>query len=374
MQVLDSIYDFSPYPFERLNELIKDIKPRKEIINISIGEPQFSTPQFIQDELKNNSFMLKKYPPSLGIDGLRIAQMDFVRRRFGIDLHSVEIIPTLGSREVLFNFPIFLLGEKTNSTMAFPNPFYKIYEASAIASKSNIIHMNLDSNNDFTPSLSEEDLQKVDLVILNSPNNPTGNALSLNELCRWVDLALKHDFVIINDECYSDIYELSPPPSILQASIRVKNYAFKNVIAINSISKRSSAPGLRSGYIAGDRSILKKYAIYRTYIGCASPLPLQMASIAAWNNDYYSDFFRKIYASNLKLAREILNVDVKPYTFYVWLKVEDDIKFTTRLYAGEGILVLPGRFLGNGEGYVRIALVFNETKTKEILLRLKNWI
>ena len=367
--------NFSPYPFEKLNELIKDIKPRKEVVKLSIGEPQFSTPPFIQDELKNNAHMLSKYPSSLGVEELRIAQMDFVKRRFKIELCPFELIPTFGTREVLFNFPVFLLSDVKDSNIAFPNPFYKIYEGAAIASKSNIIYMNIDASNNFKPSLKEEDLKKVDLVILNSPNNPTGSTLSLDELCEFVQLALKYNFVVLNDECYSEIYESTPPYSILQASMACGNNTFKNVISVNSISKRSSAPGLRSGYIAGDREILKKYAIYRTYTGCASPLPLQMASIAAWRNDCYSDFFRKIYAANLKLAREILNVDVKPYTFYVWLKVEDDIDFTTRLYQEEGILVLPGSFLGsNGAHYIRIALVFNEIKTKEILLRLKNWI
>lgn len=276
---------------------------------------------------------------------------------------------------MLFNFPCFFLSHKNSSTIAFPNPFYKIYEGAAIASDSKIIYMNLDSNNSFKPNLSEFELNNVDLVILNSPNNPTGSALSLDELKEWVEFALKYDFVILSDECYIDIYEDIKPNSILQASKEVGNVEFKNILAVNSISKRSSAPGLRSGYIAGDAKILKPYSLYRTYIGVASPLPLQLAASVAWNDDVSSEYFRGIYAKNLALARKILGVSIEPYTFYVWLKVNDDIAFCRELYAKEGILVLPGSFLGsNGAGYVRLALVYKEDIIKDALERLKLWI
>lgn len=373
--------NFLPYPFERLNELVKDISPKKDIFKLTIGEPQFETPKNIQDELSNNANLLKKYPSSGGEKYLKDSQIAFFSRRFGVDLELDEIIPTFGTREVLFNFPCFvfgfLLANKENKTMAFPNPFYQIYEGSAIASGANVIHMNLESSNNFKPHLDEDSLKKVDLVILNSPNNPTGAILNKEELESWVKLALKYNFILINDECYSEIYESSAPPSILEASKSANNPSFKNILCLNSISKRSSAPGLRSGFIAGDRNILREYMLYRTYIGCASPLPLQKAATLAWSDEEYPKIFRDKYATNLRIAREVLNVDINPYTFYVWLKIDDDLAFTKKLYKEEGILVLPGRYLGRndmGKGYVRIALVYDEHITKEVLERLKLWI
>lgn len=373
--------NFLPYPFERLNELVKDISPKKDIFKLTIGEPQFETPKNIQDELSNNANLLKKYPSSGGEKYLKDSQIAFFSRRFGVDLELDEIIPTFGTREVLFNFPCFvfgfLLANKENKTMAFPNPFYQIYEGSAIASGANVIHMNLESSNNFKPHLDEDSLKKVDLVILNSPNNPTGAILTKEELESWVKLALKYNFILINDECYSEIYESSVPPSILEASKSANNPSFKNILCLNSISKRSSAPGLRSGFIAGDRNILREYMLYRTYIGCASPLPLQKAAALAWSDEEYPKIFRDKYATNLRIAREVLNVDINPYTFYVWLKIDDDLAFTKKLYKEEGILVLPGRYLGRndmGKGYVRIALVYDEHITKEVLERLKLWI
>lgn len=235
--------------------------------------------------------------------------------------------------------------------------------------------MNLDDSNDFKPFLDLESLKNIDLVILNSPNNPTGSALSLEELSKWVELALEYNFVILSDECYSEIYESTPPASILEACVNVNNNDFKNILAVNSISKRSSAPGLRSGFIAGDFRILKDYMLYRTYLGCALPLPLQKASSIAWEDRKYCETFRQIYANNLKLARDILNIKVFPYTFYLWIKVDNDLEFTKALYQNEGILVLPGSFLGdNGKGYIRIALVYDNLVIKQVLNRMKYWL
>lgn len=375
-----SMMDFAPYPFERLNELIKEIKPKKDVIKLTIGEPQFDTPKNIQDELINNAYLLNKYPASGGESYLIDSQIGFIKRRFNVDIIKEQIIPTFGTRECLFNFPTFVFGvlkDKKNKTMAFPNPFYQIYEGSAIASGANIIYMNLDSTNDYKPHLDEKDLKKVDLVILNSPNNPTGRILSKSDLESWVKLALQYDFIVLNDECYSEIYEDSKPHSILEACISAGNIGFKNVLCINSISKRSSAPGLRSGFIAGDAQILRPYRLYRTYIGAACPIPLQKAAVVAWSDDKSPEIFRKKYIKNLAYAREILEVDVSPYTFYVWLKVNDDLEFTKKLYENEGILVLPGRFLGRkgaGSGNIRLALVYEENIIVDVLERLKKWI
>ncbi|ANV98490.1 hypothetical protein BBW65_06620 [Helicobacter enhydrae] len=366
---------FNPYPFERLNLLIKDIKPNTpKITNLTIGEPQFQTPQVIQNALKDSVSLLNKYPKSKGEDFLIEAQLDFIAHRFGVQLSSAEIIPTFGTREVLFNFPQFLLHGKETPTIAYPSPFYQIYEGGAIASGATAILMPLTAENHFKPSLTQEDLQRVHLVILNSPNNPTGSVLGIDELQQWVEYALKYDFVVLNDECYSEIYQHTPPPSILEASKLAKNDTFKNVLALNSISKRSSAPGLRSGFIAGDREILKFYRQYRTYLGCALPLPLQHASAKAWQTS--GEEIRKCYARNLEIAQELFSeIVISPYTFYLWLKVKDDLAITKKLYQEAGILVLPGRFLGkNGEGFIRVALVYPDDIMLPALKTLKTFL
>lgn len=411
--------NFQPYPFERLNALLADITPRtnERKISLTIGEPQFSTPSFIQNALCENAALLNKYPKTAGEQILLDSMKNFIKRRFGVELKENELISTFGTRELLFNFPQFLLFDKfgiardlcgadsieSNKTfkrpiIAHPNPFYQIYEGAAIASRAKTIYMNLTAQNGFKPYLSIEQKKEVDLVILNSPNNPTGVSLSLDELSRWCEDALKYNFVVLNDECYSEIYSQNAPSSILQAAQNIGNTSFKNILAANSISKRSSAPGLRSGFIAGDGEILKKYAQYRTYCGCASPLPLQLAAAAAWSDFESAETFRAKYSSNLTLAKEILGSNIAE-TFYCWLFVENDIEFTKKLYENENILVLPGSFLSRdiceknlqnencsnnfnksdsiqnpGAGFVRLALVYEKEVIESALKRIKKWI
>ncbi|MFY9072458.1 succinyldiaminopimelate transaminase [Aliarcobacter butzleri] len=373
--------NFEKYPFEKLNELLKDIVPHEkyELSVLTIGEPKFETPQFIQDKLKETSSFLRKYPSTIGEPFLRESMINFVKNRFNVSLKMSQIIPTFGTREVLFNFPQFALFDKKNPVIAFTNPFYQIYEGAAIASRAEVIHINLTKENNFKAILSDEELKRCDLVILNFPNNPTSASMGVEELGLWVKKALEFDFILVNDECYSEIYfdENTKPASLLEASIKVGNSEFKNILVMNSISKRSSAPGLRSGFIAGDETILKDYLQYRTYIGCASPVPLQEAAAVAWNDQNHVAEFRKIYKRNFEIAQEILGIPTPEATFYIWLEVENDLEFTKNLYKEKNIKVLPGSFLGRGglgKEYVRIALVENEEKTKESLKRLKDFI
>ena len=345
----------------------------------TIGEPKFETPEFIQNTLKESTSTLQKYPASAGLPELKKAMINFVDTRFNVSLQMDQIIPTFGTREALFNFPQFALFDKKEPTIAFTNPFYQIYEGAAIASRAEVIYINLTKENNFKAVLSDEELKKCDLVILNFPNNPTSAEMTKDELGVWVKKALEFDFILINDECYSEIYfdENDKPASLLEASIEVGNPEFKNVLVMNSISKRSSAPGLRSGFVAGDAKILKDYMKYRTYVGCASPVPLQVTAAAAWNDQEHVDYFRSVYKKNFQLAKEILGVETPQATFYIWLEVEDELEFTRELYKQKHIKVLPGSFLGRdeqGKGYVRIALVENEEKTKEVLTRLKDFI
>ncbi len=368
--------NFETYPFEKLNNLLDPISPNDQYtpLSLTIGEPQFKTPQFILDELNDKASLLNKYPKTSGEAVLRNGMLQYLKNRFALELENAQIIPTFGTREVLFNFPQFLLHDIENSVMAYPNPFYQIYEGAAKATRSEVIYMNLTQENNFQPSMEEEDLERCDFVIINTPNNPTASSILMDELKKWVELALKHDFVLLNDECYIDLYLETPLPSLLNASIEVGNDRFRNILVINSISKRSSAPGLRSGFIAGDAEILKAYMTYRTYVGCASPLPLQHAAALAWADQEHVDGFRAKYIRNFEIAKEILGITPPLATFYIWLAVEDEIEFTSRLYREYNLKVIPGSFLGRegqGKGFVRLALVYEENKTKEALERIK---
>ena len=367
---------FETYPFEKLNTLLKDIVPNSDYtpLSLTIGEPQFATPQFILDALNTHAPLLNKYPKTAGEAALREAMLKYNKERFGLTLDNNQIIPTFGTREVLFNFPQFLLHDVKDPVMVFPNPFYQIYEGAAKACRAEVIYLNLNESNHFQPEVDEEALSRADFVILNSPNNPTSSVMLMDDLKKWVKLALKHDFVLLNDECYADLYLNEPLPSLLNASQEVGNAEFKNILVINSVSKRSSAPGLRSGFIAGDAKILKDYMVYRTYVGCASPLPLQHAAAVAWADQAHVAVFREKYKKNFEVAKEVLNVDAPEATFYIWLKVGDEIAFTIKLYKEYNLKVIPGSYLGReGEGqrYVRLALVYEADKTKECLLRIK---
>ena len=368
--------NFETYPFEKLNSLLENINANSdyEALSLTIGEPQFSTPQFIVDKLNETAPLLNKYPKTSGEPVLRKAMLKYLKTRFALTLDNSQIIPTFGTREVLFNFPQFLLHDVENSVMAYPNPFYQIYEGAAKATRSEVIYMNLTAENNFQPIIDKKDLERCDFVIINTPNNPTASSILMEELKTWVKLSLKYNFVLLNDECYIDLYLDEPLPSLLNASVEVGNVDFKNILVINSVSKRSSAPGLRSGFIAGDAGILKAYMTYRTYIGCASPLPLQEAAAVAWADQEHVDGFRAKYIRNFEIAKEVLDVETPKATFYIWLPVEDEIEFTTRLYRDYNLKVIPGSFLGRegqGKGFVRLALVYEEAKTREALERIK---
>jgi len=367
--------NFETYPFEKLNNLLDPIEPNGDLtpLSLTIGEPQFATPQFILDALNTHAPLLNKYPKTAGEAVLREAMLTYNKARFGLTLDNTQIIPTFGTREVLFNFPQFLLHDIDDPVMVFPNPFYQIYEGAAKASRAEVVYLNLNEANDFQPIADEKVLERADFVILNSPNNPTSSVMHMDALKAWVALALEHDFVLLNDECYSDLYLDEPLPSLLNASIEAGNTEFKNILVINSVSKRSSAPGLRSGFIAGDAQILKAYMTYRTYVGCASPLPLQEAAAVAWADQEHVKGFREKYRKNFEIAKEVLGVEAPEATFYIWLKVEDEIDYTVKLYERYNLKVIPGSFLGRegeGKGYVRLALVYEADRTREALERI----
>jgi len=372
-------FNFETYPFEKLREHIKEVTPNPEYtpITLTIGEPKFETPEFITQAMCDTKERFREYPKTAGEPELKAAMQHFHTTRFNVTLEDDQIIPTAGTREVLFNFPQFLLFSTENPVMAFTNPFYQIYEGAAKAARAEVIHLDLLPSNHFKPQINEANLSRANLVILNFPNNPTGSVMSLEELREWVRLAIRYDFVLLNDECYSEIYYNTPPPTLLQAAIAEGVTDFKNILTINSISKRSSAPGLRSGFIAGDATLLKAYLRYRTYAGVTMGVPVQHGAIAAWRDESHVEAFRQRYYENAKLAHEILDYPLIEATFYVWLKVDDDQKAAYELLRDYNVLVLPGSFLGRngcGKNYIRIALVETPERTRDALTRIKDYL
>ncbi len=371
--------NFEAYPFEKLNDLLAPIEPNRsyEPLSLTIGEPQFETPRSIQDELKRSTHLLNRYPKSAGEEFLREAMRGFVKRRFEVELDDEQLIPVFGTREALFNFPQFYLHSKVDPTIGFENPFYQIYEGAAKASKAKTVYIDLLKENDFMPILDKKRLKQCDIIILNTPNNPTSSLLPFEHMKEWVLFALENGILLLSDECYSEIYTKDAPRSMLEASLAVGNSEHKNVVVFNSISKRSSAPGLRSGFVAGDRAILKEYMRYRTYVGCASPLPLQHAAAKAWSDDEHVAAFRQKYIKNFQLAKEILGTKIPLATFYLWHETDDEQELTKRAYKYFNLKLLPGSFLGRGgagKGFVRLALVYEKKEMEDALKRFADCV
>jgi N-succinyldiaminopimelate aminotransferase len=372
------------YPFERLARLKAGITPPARLphIAMSIGEPKHAPPPFVIEALRGSLGSLGSYPVTAGLLETRAACASWLRRRFGLG-NSVNpetmVVPVNGTREALFSFvqavvstPATAVAEKP--VVALPNPFYQIYEGAALLAGAEPFFLNTTAGNRFQPDLDGVPAQvwkRCEVLFLCSPGNPTGAVLSLDFLRHALALAQRHDFVIASDECYAELYrdEAAPPPSLLQAALANGHDAFQRCVVFHSLSKRSSVPGLRSGFVAGDPAIIKPYLLYRTYHGCAMPVPTQLASIAAWNDDAHAAanrrLYREKYAQVLPILAPVLDVVEPDGAFYLWPDVQrDDETFTRDLFATQNLTILPGSYLardtpaGNpGRQRVRISLV-----------------
>ncbi|KLT73171.1 succinyldiaminopimelate aminotransferase [Neisseria arctica] len=366
-----------PYPFARLREAMQNCNAPEGIkpIPLHIGEPKHPTPKVITDALTEALPELSAYPLSAGLPELRQACADWAARRYnGLQLDpDTEILPVLGSREALFSFAQVVLAHKDDKQAVIsPNPFYQIYEGAAFLGGADIVFANCNAPR-FLPQwsqISESDWQRAALVFVCSPNNPSGNVMQKEDWEELFNLQDRYGFVIASDECYSEIYfDGNKPIGCLQAAAELGR-SNKGIVMFTSLSKRSNVPGLRSGFVAGDAELLKAFLLYRTYHGSAMSIPVQRASIAAWNDEAHVEENRRLYQEKfdkvLPILRQSFDVNMPDASFYLWLKVPggDDLAFAKNLWEKAAIQVLPGRFLardgvdGNpGEGYVRIALV-----------------
>ena len=383
-----------PYPFARLREAMQGITPPAGITEIPlyIGEPKHPTPAVLTDALIAALPELSKYSAALGLPELRQACANWLHRRYdGLTLNpDTQILPILGSREALFSFVQAALDPVASEkpVVVSPNPFYQIYEGATILGNGEIVYANTTAPR-FLPdwhSVPAEKWTRCKIVFVCSPDNPTGSVLTRDDWAQLFELQDKYGFIIAADECYAEIYfDGHKPIGCLQAAAELGR-TFDNIIMFTSLSKRSNAPGLRSGFVAGDEKLLKPFLLYRTYHGSAMSLPVQRASIAAWNDEAHVEANRRAYQQKfdrvVPILRQKFSVTMPQASFYIWLAIPDgdDLRFTQELYRATGVQVLPGRFFardtehGNpGKGYVRIALVDEIEKCVEAAERIVAW-
>lgn len=372
-----------PYPFEKLRALLAGVAPNPALrpINLSIGEPKHATPELLKSALVGALEGLSAYPATAGTPALREAIAGWLARRFAlrsIDA-ATQVLPVNGSREALFAFAQTVVDPAGGKArVACPNPFYQIYEGAALLAGAAPVYLN--EGMDF----EELDWQGVQLAYVCSPGNPTGRVLDLEGWTRLFALSDRHGFVIASDECYSELYydELQPPLGALQAAQQLGRGDYSGVVAFSSLSKRSNAPGMRSGFVAGDAQILRRFLLYRTYHGSAMSLPVQQASIAAWRDEEHVRANRRLYAEKyravLPLVAAPLHADMPEGGFYLWMRTPiDDAAFALELQRQYNVLVLPGSFIARdahganpGRHHVRIALVAALDECVEAMQRI----
>lgn len=374
------LFSLHPYPFQKLTKLKAQSKSLSSAspIDLSIGEPQHPTPAFVQEALITALPQgLCKYPTTQGTEILRLCIAQWLERRFqlpaGVVDPQTQILPVNGTREALFAFAQCVVhAQATQPLVLMPNPFYQIYEGAALLAGAQPWFINCVEENGFQPdftSIPTSVWHHCHLLYLCSPGNPSGTVLDLLTLQQLILCADEYDFVIAADECYSELYAREPPVGLLQAAYQMGRTDFKRCVVFHSLSKRSNAPGLRAGFVAGDADIMRQFLLYRTYHGCAMPLAVQAASTAAWQDEQHvhanREDYRQKFAAVLDILAPVLPVTAPPAGFYLWPRVPiaDEI-FARDLFARHNVTVLPGSYLARsahginpGSHRVRIALV-----------------
>jgi len=386
-----------PYPFQKITELYSDITPADiPIVSLSIGEPKHKTPEIILDALRKNLAGFSSYPVTAGNLDLRTSIANWLSRRFhladGVLDPTANVIPVNGTREALFAFAQAVVdNKKPNAKIVMPNPFYQIYEGAAFLAGAEPVFLPCTAENNFIPDFDEvsaDTWNDCQLLYLCSPGNPTGAVMQEAELTKLISLAEKHDFIIASDECYSEIYfdEANPPVGLLEVAAKSGNTEFKRCVVFHSLSKRSNAPGLRSGFVAGDAEILKQFLLYRTYHGCAMSVPIQQASIAAWDDEEHVKQnriqYRQKFDAVLAILQPVMNVEKPEAGFYLWPDTGmDDEIFTRDIYAQQNLKVVPGSYLARsvdgmnpGSQRIRLALVATVEECIEAANRMTAFI
>ena len=381
-----------PYPFEKLRAILAGIEPPAGMapISLGIGEPQHPTPALIKEALAANLQGLARYPLTLGMKELRTAIAQWLARRYALGSIDAdrEVLPVLGTREALFAIGQTLIDpDERGALVMMPSPGYQIYEGAAILGGATPHYVNALASRGFRSdweAIPAETWRRTRVVYTCSPHNPTGRVMPLAEWKRLFELSDEHGFAIVSDECYSEIYfdEAAPPLGALAAARALGRDDYRRLVVMGSLSKRSNAPGLRSGFAAGSREILAKFVLYRMYHGSQMSNTVQMASIAAWNDEKHvvenRRLYREKFATFYETVNPVLPLAMPEAGFYFWAHVGgDDAAFAASLYAATGVTVLPGSFVGResegvnpGRGYVRMALVSTLADAAEAATRI----
>lgn len=370
-----------PYPFERLRQLTQGVVPNPALrpISLGIGEPKHATPAFIRETLAASLDGLAGYPATGGTPALREACAAWLARRYGVKLDpATQLLPVNGSREALFSLAQTVIDptqhrEAGGPVVVCPNPFYQIYEGAALLAGARVAYANSDPARNFAAdwgSIPEATWAATQLLYVCSPGNPTGAVMPLEEWARLFELSDRYGFVIASDECYSEIYFGDAAPlGGLEAAVRLGRSDFRRLVLLTSLSKRSNVPGMRSGFVAGDAEILNAFLLYRTYHGSAMALPVQAASVAAWNDEQHvlenRALYRQKFAAVTPMLAQVLDVRLPDAGFYLWAGVPgSDPDYARELLAQYNVAVLPGSYLAReaqganpGAGRIRMALV-----------------
>ncbi len=370
-----------PYPFERLTALKATVVPNPDLepIALSIGEPRHPTPGFIVEALLSHLHGLSNYPTTRGTAELRNAVAAWLTRRFRLPAESIDperhVLPVNGTREALFAFAQCVVQRDADRPLVLmPNPFYQIYEGAALLAGAEPYFL---PTTDQTAYLADfgvvpDDIwRRCQLIYLCSPGNPTGAVIGAETLAKLIELAERFDFIIAADECYSELYldEAAPPVGLLQVAARTGHRDYRRCVVFHSLSKRSNAPGLRSGFVAGDPEVISRFFLYRTYHGCAMSPPTQAASSRAWGDEAHVMQNRALYREKFQAVMDILDgvleISLPLAGFYLWPKTPiDDTEFARGLFERKHVTVLPGTYLSRqvddinpGANRIRIALV-----------------
>lgn len=386
-----------PYPFEKLNALKAGATPvDKTPIALSIGEPKHATPGLVAEALRQRLDQgLARYPLTKGLAELRRAIADWLTMRFALPAGSLnedtQVLPVNGTREALFAFAQAVVDRSRPALVVTPNPFYQIYEGAALLAGARPYFLGCSAETGYLPDFDEVPASvwaNCQLVYLCSPGNPTGAVIPLETLQGLIRLADEHDFAIASDECYSEIYfqEGRPPVGLLQAAADMGRTDYRRCVVFHSLSKRSNAPGLRSGFVAGDAELLAGFLRYRTYHGCAMPLQHQHASIAAWGDELHVAENRAMYRAKFDAVLQVLDDHLEVRRpdagFYLWPKTPvADEEFARELFVHQHVAVLPGSYLSRavggkspGAGHVRMALVATMDECIEAAYRIKEFV
>ena len=384
-----------PYPFERLRALTRDVVPNPALraIGLGIGEPKHPTPEFIKRALADALDGLARYPATAGEPALREACAGWLRRRYGVEVDpATQLLPVTGSREALFALAQTVVdATRPGATVVCPNPFYQIYEGAALLAGAETAYAPSDPARNFAADWSAIDdatWARTQLLYVCSPGNPTGAVMPLEEWRRLFELSDRHGFVIASDECYSEIwFQGGPPLGSLEAARALGREGYPRLIAFTSLSKRSNVPGLRSGFVAGDAAIVKRFLLYRTYHGAAMGPAVQRASVAAWSDEAHVEANRALYRQKFEAVTPRLagamDVRLPDAGFYLWAGVPggDDQAFARDLLAQYNVTVLPGSYLAResggrnpGAGRVRMALVAEAAECLEAAQRIVQFV